>query len=55
VHDDVVRLRVGERERRLIRLVRHFELLAVHAQNRVARMTGERHHLGKKLRIDGHG
>ena len=54
VHDDLVRLRVGERERRLIRLARHFELLPVDAEDRVARAPRERDDVGEQFCIDGH-
>jgi hypothetical protein len=45
LHDDLVRLRVRERQRRLVRLVRHFELLAVHAEDGVACAPREQHDL----------
>src|SRR4029453_3658511 len=44
-HDDVVRLGIGQRERRLISLVGHLELLAVHAENRIARAPRERNYI----------
>ena len=52
VHDDLVRLRIRERQRRLVRLVRHFELLTVDAENRVARLACERYYVGQQLRIN---